>query len=119
MEFQVKDFGRWIVVELRDELTLHFSQEVKALAKFHLKNNKNLLFELSKLTDIDEVGVSSLVYCQELLFENGLTMRISGPVDKVKLILQITRAYEILDIYDDLDIAAEIDQEDADVKVAA
>ena len=112
MEFQVKDIGNWLIVELRDELTLHFSQEVKALAKFHLKNNKNLLFELSKLTDIDEVGVSSLVYCQELLFEHGLSMRISSPADKVKLILQITRAYEILDIYDDLNIAADLDFED-------
>lgn len=112
MEFQVKDIGDWLVVELRDELTLHFSQEVKALAKFHVKNNKNFLFELSKLTDIDEVGVSSLVYCQELLFEHGLSMRIASPENKVKLILQITRAYEILDIYDDLEIAADLDDEE-------
>lgn len=71
----------------------------------HLEQSQNYILDLGGLTSIDSTGLGGIVACLKYVTETGGHMKIASLKDKPRMIFEITRAYRIFDIYDDLDSA--------------
>lgn len=105
MDIRGREFEGWTLIEFDGSLDLHIIQDFKNLFKHLSKQNKNILFDFKNLKKIDSSGISCLMFGQKILFSNNLKFRISNLNPAVKIVFQITRGYEIFDIYDELEYA--------------
>ena len=119
MEIRGRDSNGWSVLELDGFLDLHSTQILKNVFKQISLQDKNVVLDFTNLKKIDSTGVSCLMYCQSILVENEKVLRLASVNDSVKVILQITRGYEVFDIYDSVQVAEEELSVDKNLKDAA
>ena len=99
MEIKFSEHNGWSIFDLDGKLNIHSVQELKfALSKQSSVSNR-ILLNFEKVVQIDSVGISCLLYCLQKIRESDGALRISGLNDQVKIIFQVTRGYEIFDIY--------------------
>jgi anti-sigma B factor antagonist len=78
----------------------------KRYVKTHLDDESNhFIFDLSGLDFIDSTGLGLLVYFLKRNSENNGTTKICGLGTKVQMVFEVTKSYEIFDIYDDIESA--------------
>ena len=118
MEISGKEQNGWSVLQLDGSFDLHTIHDVKNVFKHLSKQDKNVLVDFTNVKSIDSSGVSCLVFCQRLLHKNENYLRIAGLNSKVRVIFQITRGFEIFDIFDEVDVALEVDAISYQDKVA-
>ena len=109
MEIIGKEQNGWNVLQLDGSFDLHTIHDVKNVFKHLSTQGKNVLVDFTRVKSIDSSGVSCLVFCQKLLHQNEGALRIAGLNSKVRVIFQITRGFEIFDIYDEVEVALEED----------
>ena len=63
------------------------------------------VFDLSKVDFLDSTGLGSIVSCLKSAVENDGNIKIAGLQPKTRMVFEITRAYKIFDIFDDLESA--------------
>ena len=116
MEIRGKEYNNWSLFELDGALDLHSIHDLKSLFKHLCNQDKNVLLDFDKVRSVDSSGISCLMFGQKLLSDSGKKLRIAKLSSSVKIIFQITRGYEVFEIYDELSYAAqpgELDQEKA------
>jgi anti-sigma B factor antagonist len=69
-----------------------------------IKTN-DFVFDASGVEFIDSTGLGCLVSCLRQAVENNGNIKIFGLQAKPRMVFEITRAYKIFDIFDDLNIA--------------
>ena len=78
-------------------LKKYFSDLVESYGKF--------VFDLAKMEYLDSTGLGAIVFCLKSCSENNKILKIANLTERPRLIFEITRAYKIFDVYDNLDSA--------------
>ena len=105
MEIKFDEFNDWVVVSLNGKLNIHSAQEFKFGIKQYLSTKKRILLDFKNVANIDSVGIGCLLYCQQIIHNCDGQLRISGLNEQIKVIFQVTRGYEIFEIYEDSEVA--------------
>ena len=61
--------------------------------------------DLQELEFLDSTGLGVIVFCLRFSQENGGLLKLANLSTKVSMIFEITRAYRVFDIFDDLGTA--------------
>ena len=105
MEIKFDERNDWIVVSLDGKLNIHSAQEFKFGIRQYLSSKKRILIDFKNVANIDSVGIGCLLYCQQKIHNSEGQLRISGLSEQIKIIFQVTRGYEIFEIYEDSEVA--------------
>ena len=116
MEIRGKEYNNWNLFELEGPLDLHSVHDLKNLF-IHLKRqNKNVLLDFGDVKKVDSTGITCLMFGNKILADAGLKLRIANLLPGVKIVFQITRGFEVFEIFDEVSYAAEaVDIEDKKV----
>lgn len=68
---------------------------------------KNYVFNLSEMDFMDSVGLGSLIAVLKRIAENGGDMRLACLQKKPRMVIDITRAYQVFRIFDSVEDAIE------------
>jgi len=82
-----------------DELKKKFKETDYPGAKY--------VFDLTDVDFIDSTGLGSIVSCLKFAVESDGNVKIAALQAKPRMVFEITRAYKIFDIFDDVDSAVE------------
>lgn len=63
------------------------------------------VFDLSSLEYLDSTGLGGIVSCLKTATTNNGDVKIACLQNKTKMVFEITRAYKIFDIFEDVDSA--------------
>ena len=64
-----------------------------------------VVMDLQELEFLDSTGLGVIVFCLRFSQENGGLLKLANLSTKVRMIFEITRAYRVFDIFDDLGTA--------------
>lgn len=93
------------VVEIKGRLA---AESVEILRNQFLElftRHRRFVFDLKEMDNLDSTGLGALVFCLKSCTEFNGTLKLANLADKPRMILEITKAYRIFDIYDSLDEA--------------
>ena len=105
MDIRGREYKGWNLIELEGSLDLHSIQDFKTLFNHLANQDKNILFDLKHVKNVDSSGIACLMYGQKVLSRKNINLRFSNLNPAVKIVFQITRGYEIFEIFDDIDFA--------------
>ena len=90
-----------VVCTPEGEINIHTSVELrKVFEKFITHSEKKLLVDFSNVSYIDSSGLATLIEMLQRLKRIGGTLRLSGMVDKVKNVFEITKVHKLFAIFD-------------------
>ncbi len=99
---QQDDLG---IISIRGRLDAASSRDFKDLFSNWARQNLSFVFDLKKVDFIDSTGLGVIVSCLKSLRERKCDLCLVNPSPKVQLILEMTQAYKIFEIYDDRKVA--------------
>lgn len=105
MKYPVCDHGNFTVISLTGEVDLNFSPQAREQILKCLKQNKNLLVDLSQVEYIDSSGVASLVEGYQLARQQKQQFALVGVSRAVMQVLQLARLDKVFPIFDSMDAA--------------
>ncbi|MDD5728232.1 MAG: STAS domain-containing protein [Victivallales bacterium] len=76
----------------------------KKFQKFCPEDNC-FVFDLSQLEYLDSTGLGGIVSCLKIATDNNGDLKIACLQNKARMVFEITRAYKIFDIFEDIDSA--------------
>jgi anti-sigma B factor antagonist len=106
MKYPVHDHGSFTVISLTGEVDLNYSPQAREQILKYLKQNRNLLVDLSQVEYIDSSGVASLVEGFQLARQQKLQFGLVGVSKIVMQVLQLARLDKVFPIYASIDAAA-------------
>lgn len=96
-----------------DIVVIEISGRLNAV-NVHLLQNKfqefcpeenSFVFNLAPLEYLDSTGLGGVVACLKTAADNNGDVKIACLQNKTKMVFEITRAYKIFDIFEDVDTA--------------
>ena len=93
------------VINVTGRLDALSAGDLKAKFGKWLNDGNKFVMNLEGMGFIDSTGLGSLVACLKSAAEQGGEIRLCGLLPKPRMVFEITRAYKIFDIYDNLDAA--------------
>lgn len=93
------------VVDISGRLDAEHAELLKTEFRKLLQPNAKMVFNLKDLEYLDSTGLGAIVFCLKNCNERGCKLKLANLGEKPRMIFEITRAYRIFDIYDDLDQA--------------
>jgi anti-sigma B factor antagonist len=103
MKTTVRTVGQVSVVDLSGKITIGEGDVVlrdKVLELLEGGHSK-IVLSFEKVTYMDSAGIGELVACFKKAREKGGTVKLLKPSGKVVDLLQLTKLYEIFDIFED------------------
>ena len=107
MEIRGKEYNNWNLFELDGSLDLHSVHDLKNLFKQLRDQERNVVLDFKNVRKVDSSGIGCLIFCQKILNASDKSLRIVNLSDRVRIVFQITRGFEIFEIYDELKFAVE------------
>jgi len=93
------------VLEIGGRLDAYSAPELKSYFDSISSNTTFYIFDLKECEFIDSTGLGTIVACLKSASQNGGDIRLAQLQDKPRMVFDITRAYKIFHIFDDLDAA--------------
>lgn len=103
MKYPVTQHGRFSVISLSGEVDLNCSPQSREQILKLLKQEKNLLIDLSAVDYIDSSGVASLVEGFQTARKQKLDFALVGVSKAAMQVLRLARLDTVFTIYDSLD----------------
>lgn len=107
MEYQLRNEGPFVVLELSGEVDLHYSPKAREQILEQLKKKHHLLVDLSAVEYIDSSGVASLVEGFQMARSNNLRFGLVGVSNSAMQVLQLARLDKVFPIHDTVSDFAE------------
>ncbi len=95
------------IVSLEGRLDASNSKVLKDHFQDYLSKSRNFVFDLGKLEFIDSTGLGAIVACLKYVSELNGDIYIAKLQAKPRMVFEITRAYKIFDVFDDVESALE------------
>lgn len=105
MELNFEMRGNVGVLKVSGRLEAYNSPEFKENFTKYAEQTVNFVIDLSELNFLDSTGLGSLVACLKAVSVKDGDIRFSKMSEKARMVFEITRAYKIFDIFDDVDVA--------------
>lgn len=93
------------VVEIKGRLTAETVEQLRSTFLELFTKHRRFVFDLKDMENLDSTGLGAIVFCLKSCSEFNGTFKLANLADKPRMILEITKAYRIFDIYDSLDEA--------------
>ena len=103
MRYPTHEHGKYMVLSLQGEVDLSCSPQAREQILKLLKNNKNLLVDLSAVDYIDSSGVASLVEGFQVARSQKLEFALVGVSKAAMQVLQLARLDKVFPIHKSLD----------------
>ena len=95
------------IIKITGRLVVSNAREFKEEISKYIEQSRFLVLDLTDMDYIDSLGLGSLINCYKTITENDGDLYISGLQSKPKTLFQITKAYLIFSIFDNVDKAVE------------
>ncbi|MBR4676289.1 MAG: STAS domain-containing protein [Victivallales bacterium] len=105
MDYHYETVDNVLKVSLDGRLVAACSEEFKKEMFERLKEAKNILFDLSKMSHIDSSGLGALVSILQVVNANGGVIKLACIQSRPKIVFDITKVYRVFDIYDTVEAA--------------
>jgi len=105
MEFSFQTNNDVCIVGLKGRLDFASSDELKESFASHLQSTRNFIFDCRELEFLDSTGLGVLLLCLKEVMKKGGDIRLNGLGDAVKIVMEITRADDIFNIYETVEEA--------------
>ncbi|MDD4180732.1 MAG: STAS domain-containing protein [Victivallaceae bacterium] len=105
MEINVYEKSGVMVIELSGRLDAEHAEKLRTEFLKLLEKYRNFAVDCTKMEYLDSTGLGAMVFCMKSSNEYGGALRLANLTPKVQMIFEITRAYRVFDIYDNLDAA--------------
>ncbi len=103
MKYPVTQHHDYVVLQLTGEIDLSESPNARKQILYYIKNNNNLLVDLSLVEYIDSSGVASLVEGFQTSRAEQLKFALVGVSASAMQVLQLARLDSVFTIYASLD----------------
>jgi anti-sigma B factor antagonist len=107
MQIDAYDKGEVTIIVIKGRLDAGNVSDLKNKFRDLATKQHKFVFDLSGMEYIDSTGLGSVVSCLKASTEADGDVKLACLQDKPRMIFEITRAYKIFDIFDDLDAAVE------------
>ena len=95
------------VVKIKGRLDMSAANKLKEAFSDYLKEHKNFVFDCSEMEFIDSTGLGAFIVCQQTITKVSGNLSIAKLQAKPRMLFEITRAYKMFDVYDNLESAIE------------
>lgn len=96
-----------IVISPEGRIDANNAPFLKDQFQLRLKHSKFFVFDLAKVDFIDSTGLGALVACLKYAGEESGDVVVANLQPKPRMVFEITRAYKIFEIYDNLEMAVQ------------
>ncbi|HED16700.1 MAG TPA: anti-sigma factor antagonist [Gammaproteobacteria bacterium] len=103
MEIKKRNESGYSIISLVGEVDLHFSPKAREEILKALKNNENVLVELSEVSYIDSSGIASLVEGYQMSKKSGQTFGLLSVSNAAMQVLKLARLDSVFPIYDNVE----------------
>lgn len=93
------------IIEINGRLDAYNAPELKAFFDQVAEKTTYFVLDMFGCEFIDSTGLGTIVACLKSASQGGGDIRISRLQDKPRMVFDITRAYKIFHIFDDLESA--------------
>lgn len=93
------------IVEISGRLDAYSAPELKTYFDSVSSETTFFIFDLEGCDFIDSTGLGTIVACLKSASQNGGDICLARLQDKPRMVFDITRAYKIFHIFDDIDAA--------------
>ncbi|MDD5697240.1 MAG: STAS domain-containing protein [Victivallaceae bacterium] len=94
-----------VVIELSGRLNAVNVHLLQKKFKEFCPGENCFVFDLGALEYLDSTGLGGIVSCLKAASDNNGDVKIACLQNKTKMVFEITRAYKIFDIFEDVDSA--------------
>lgn len=105
MKLEISKRNGVTVISLSGSFDASVADDFKKEFEASLKENDNFVIDLNNVQFVDSTGLGRIVSALRKVSEKKGDLKLAGINDEVMIVFQITRAYKIFDIYDDVDAA--------------
>ena len=107
MVINVEEKNGISVVGIQGRLDVSSAGDLKKKYEEISASQSKFVFDLSEVDFLDSTGLGCVVSCLKSAVENDGNIYIAALQAKPRMVFEITRAYKIFDIFDDVDSAIE------------
>ena len=100
MEIKKRNEAGHSIISLVGEVDLHFSPKAREEILGMLKNNENILVDLSEVSYIDSSGIASLVEGYQMSKKSGQSFALLSVSNAAMQVLKLARLDSVFPIYD-------------------
>lgn len=93
------------ILKISGRMDAYSAPELKEKFTEYSNETVNFVFDLHGLEFLDSTGLGSIVACLKAISEKDGDIKIANMSEKPRMVFEITRAYKIFEIFDDLDAA--------------
>jgi len=105
MELDFKKDNDIGIIKISGRLVVSNAREFKENINKYIEQSRFLVLDLTDMDYIDSLGLGSLINCYKSITENDGDLYIAGLQSKPKTLFQITKAYLIFSIFDNVEEA--------------
>lgn len=105
MDYHFETVGDVLKISLEGRLVAACSEEFKETMFERLKDQKSILFDLSKMVHIDSSGLGALVSILQRVNTNGGVIKLACLQSRPRIVFEITKIYRVFDIYETVEDA--------------
>ena len=105
MDYQFETVGNVMKISLEGRLVAACSEEFKNTMFERLKDQKAILFDLSKMVHIDSSGLGALVSLLQWVNSRGGVLKLACLQPRPRIVFEITKVYRVFDIHDTVEAA--------------
>ena len=107
MDISYKQENNIRIVKIGGKLVASNSNDLKTFFQSSLEKTSNFVFDLSEMDFIDSTGLGALVSCLKKAMEASGDIYIANLATKPRLVFEMTRAYKIFTVFDDVKTSME------------
>ena len=105
MDYHFEMVGNVLKVSLEGRLVAACSEEFKDTMFERLKDNKQVVFDLTLMAHIDSSGLGALVSILQWVNTNGGSIKLACLQSRPRIVFDITKVYRVFEIYDTVEAA--------------
>lgn len=105
MELNCYDKDGVTVLEIKGRLSAENVEVLRSKFLELFTNQRYFVFDLEEMENLDSTGLGAIVFCLKSCTELDGSLKLARLTPKSRMIFDITKAYRIFDIYDDLEEA--------------
>lgn len=105
MSIELEKEGKIGLLKVSGRLDAANAKEMKNQFRSYLGLHKYFVMDCSELNFIDSTGLGSIISALKSATEIGGDIYIAALQDKPRMLFEITRAYKIFEVFDDVETA--------------
>jgi anti-anti-sigma factor len=111
MEMRFEYIGDVLIAHLQMFLDRNGAENFKYVLSEHMKPCEKIVLDLEKLVNIDNYGLDALLAVAQKALKNNSVIKLAKVSADMKIVLDITKVYQVFEIYPTIEEAVASCQE--------